>query len=253
MAHAALLGVLLQVAAAAGGTCPQPWGYGATNGPDLWGQMDPGWVECDTGRRQSPIDISGAELDATLPRLTVSYGEGTYPVVLQNTGHDVKVTPLFAGTLEGGPDTATLIQFHIHYPAEHAGIDRDARGELHLVHQLPDNGALIVLAVPVHEGASNPAFAKLLALLPGECRSRKTVDPREYVDLGALLPESLDRYSFYGGSLTTPACAQTVSWFVFSRGIAASADQIARFRAHPDARNARPLQPRLGREVTRRP
>jgi carbonic anhydrase len=229
--------------------CPTAWGYGAHEGPAFWGQMDPAWARCDTGRLQSPIAITDAVEDQTLPALAVNYDAATrYPVVVQNNGHEIKVTPLFDATLElDGVGTATLLQFHFHVPPEHQRPGVDAKGEVHFVHRGPD-GKLIVVGALVSVGNANPAFDQLLELLPGKCQSKKST-PETQVAIRALLSARLDHYYAYQGSLTTPACDEGVSWIVLHDGITASAVQIERLRVAGVA-NARPLQPRLGRKVT---
>ena len=48
--------VLLQVTAGQS-DCPE-WSYSGDNGPDNWGNLCPAYGTCNTGRTQSPIDIS---------------------------------------------------------------------------------------------------------------------------------------------------------------------------------------------------
>jgi carbonic anhydrase len=73
---------------------------------------------------------------------------------------------------------------------------------------------------------------------------------------GELNPEALIRKGGpvfrYQGSLTTPPCTEGIEWAVFKRPITMSKQQLQAFRdAYPD--NARPIQPRGGRQISLSP
>lgn len=71
MLHLALLALI---------ACPPSWGYGPADGPDRWGQMDVSWELCDSGTRQSPVDL-GASVRAELPELRLTYADA--PLVVR--------------------------------------------------------------------------------------------------------------------------------------------------------------------------
>lgn len=228
---------------AADGGCPAKWGYGTTNGPDRWGQMETAWAACDSGKVQSPIDLAPARLEPGLPELDLQYGDA--PLVVQNTGHEIKV-PLGAGTVTFGDKSGELQQFHFHVKSEHTIDSRHAAAELHLVHATAD-GKLIVVGVLIDEGNENEALKTLLKLRPETiCTSRKS--QANFNPFG-LLPKSTAAYYMYAGSLTTPACSQVVTWIVLRDHIQASHEQIQALEVGHE--NARPVQP-LGTRVVSR-
>jgi carbonic anhydrase len=152
-----------------------------------------------------------------------------------------------------------MVEFHFHAPAEHAVAGKRAAMEVHFVHRQasgadpvhgsndweaePQSGGFGVIGVFLQPGGANAAFAEIARSMPpapgGEAPI--TVAP------AALLPGALG-YWAYAGSLTTPACAEIVTWMVLREPIAVAEADIDRFRAlYP--RSARPLQPRHRRFV----
>ena len=257
MAYAAILALLFQMASmvpevGADGPCPPAWSYDAQSGPAAWGQLDPEWKECDSGTKQSPVVIANPRHDGSLPSLVFSYR--SVPVAVQNTSRDLKVWPLEAATvtlrIAGRPDVvARLVEFHFHFPKEHVANNAGSVGELHLVHALPNN-RLLAVAVPLNAGNPNPALGMVATLRPETCRSKKSENESQYVNLAQLLPAAVNRYFSYEGSLTTPGCNENVSWIVLNDGISLSSIQSAALRATPNYENARPAQPLAGRIVT---
>ncbi|MGH9645146.1 MAG: carbonic anhydrase family protein, partial [Terriglobales bacterium] len=61
-----------------------PWSYEGANGPEHWGDLDPEYSVCKTGREQSPIDIQDAK-KAELPALRFEYKSG--PLKIINNGY----------------------------------------------------------------------------------------------------------------------------------------------------------------------
>lgn len=236
---------------AAEGEGAPDWGYDCAEGaPFVWGRLAPAYSVCGDGTTQSPIDVSttGA-VGRPLPPLAPSFGSADLDVV--NDGHTVKaVVPADAARLRVGERTYRLVQFHWHTPSEH-WLDGELHPmELHMVHA--DENGLLVLGALVQEGRADPELEKVWRVLP-----RETGDHAEVrgFDLAALLPASLRSYR-YSGSLTTPPCDQGVQWVLLAEPVEMSARQIEAFQSlflgtdRFPVGNARPVQPRNGREVT---
>ncbi len=193
---------------------------------------------CDSGRRQSPIDINPATTSRqSLPALAFGYRE--VPLKLADDGHTVRVRMPRGSVLRMGNQVFTLQQFHFHTP----GGDRIA-GEsfpmaAHLLHKSAA-GQLLAVVVLFRLGAENPLLASLLPLIPARADGDHavagvTVDPR------LLLPDRR-AYFRYSGSLTAPPCTEGVDWIVLQQPLELSAAQLARYRQR-FADNARPVQP----------
>jgi carbonic anhydrase len=233
--------------AAAGAAEGDPgWGYNCAEGaPFVWGL---GFPACN-GDAQSPIAVSttGA-VRKPLPPLAPSYGPTDLEVV--NDGHTVEAEVKAVGPkLEVGGETYELIRFHWHTPSEHWLDGERFPMELHMVHG-GEHGSL-VLGSLVREGRANEELEKIWAVLPREPGGHEEVDG---FDVSKLLPGSLASYR-YPGSLTTPGCDQGIQWVLLAEPVEMSAAQIATFQelflgnGRFPVGNARPLQPRNGREV----
>jgi carbonic anhydrase len=96
-----------------------PWAYEkGPMAPERWGDLDPDYVACKTGKAQSPIDIVHATR-ADLPALQFSFKDG--PVKIINNGYTAVRVDYAAGngnvlTIDGR--RYELTQFHFHHPSE---------------------------------------------------------------------------------------------------------------------------------------
>ena len=201
---------------------------------------------CATGTQQSPIANNASDRRAdprlgNLVRYPVNLVTG---VTAKNTGTSLKSTTARRVQTNYNGAPITLEEFHFHTPAEHRiDVWIDARhppvamAELHLVHRNAA-GKVIVVAVPIRLGPSNPALAALMALgtIP-TCQSRTS--PTDAVPMAALLPAVTGRYITYEGSLTTPACDQGVTFLLMNDGITATQAQLNYIKI---VCNARPVQ-----------
>jgi carbonic anhydrase len=225
------------------------FGYEPDNGPDAWGLMRPEWIACDSGKAQSPI-VLDLMTPSSLPQVGVGPEHG--PFTIQNTGHEYKIFPLYTALFWRGADSAKLVQFHFHHPAEHYTSIKDrAAMEMHAVYQLHDKSALAlgVFFVEDKDAQPNAELQKVIDAkfeLPA-CRSRKTPETMQF-DLGKLFPNPIRHYVTYGGSLTTPPCTEPVTFILALDPVRLPPSQIKALRVGGHD-NVRPPQPRLGRRV----
>lgn len=95
------------------------FGYIGVTGPLFWSSLAPENTACSTGRRQSPIDMTGtsfnmvpsSEIQIDIPDFT----EGTE---FENLGTTIEVIAK-GGSMTFGEKQYTLQQFHFHLPSEH--------------------------------------------------------------------------------------------------------------------------------------
>jgi carbonic anhydrase len=221
-------------------------------GPSRWADYYP---TCG-GRMQSPIDIATSSLLA-YPIGPLSTTTSSTPiassVVLDGHSVNVAVSGSGVGNLTGSSllgDQYQLLQFHYHSPSEHTinGIPFDL--EVHYVHQQKSTGLLAVVGVLYQEGEHNEGIQPLVDVLDAIDPARSTASLS--VTMSPLIPTYGSGFWFYRGSLTTPPCSQTVSWFVSQTVLQLSRSQLNTIVANLDPEgygNARPVQPLNGRNV----
>jgi carbonic anhydrase len=179
---------------------------------------------CESGLRQSPIDIHNSKKQS-LPEL--DFGYRAEPLRLANDGHTVRVRFKNAGALTIGPQRYTLQQFHFHTP----GGDRIAGEEFpmaaHILHKSA-SGQLLAIVVPFRLGADNALVTKVFSHIPAQ-QDGDHVLASEQVNALELLPKD-HGYFRYSGSLTASPCTEGVDWIVMKQPLELSAAQLALYK-----------------------
>jgi carbonic anhydrase len=199
--------------------------------------------ECNTGKVQSPINITHA---TKLRMPPVSFGYQPVELKMFNDCNHYQVKVLFPDNrwLRVGSESYFLKEFHFHEPAEHTINGKRAAIAIHLVHVSPES-ALLVIEIPVVIGKENPVIKTLWEHIPDA--GQEQVFPGIKVNAMDLLPADRDYYRL-PGSLTTPTCNQGVTWLVLKNPIEISEAQLAEYRKHYH-NTARPLQPANERPI----
>ncbi len=217
------------------------WDYKGPGGPAAWGGLKPEFSLCNTGQRQSPIDIRGG-LAVDLDPVRFDYQASRFAVV--DNGHTVQVNLAVGNTIEVGGKRFELQQFHFHRPSEERIDGRQFEMSLHLVHK-DEQGRLAVVALLFEKGPAHPVLQKVWNNLPLERHEEAAA--RTPLELTDLLPADR-RYYTYMGSLTTPPCSEGVQWIVMRQPVTVTPEQIEIFaRIYP--MNARPVQQLAGRRI----
>jgi carbonic anhydrase len=211
------------------------WGYAGLGGPENWGKLRPHYATCATGKRQSPIDIRG-DIKVDLEPIQFDYRPSEFRIV--DNGHTIEVEVGEGNSITIMGRNYPLRQIHFHRPAEERINGKPFEMVAHLVHKDYDNSTAVV-AVLMERGAEHPLIQTLWNHLPLEV-GMELMPPNVSIDLGRLLPERREYYT-YMGSLTTPPCTENVLWLVMKHPIQVAPQQISIFsRLYPN--NARPLQ-----------
>jgi carbonic anhydrase len=239
-----LCGLLAATALAAGAQDHKPhWEYTGKNGTKAWGNLEPDFALCKTGKVQSPINIQDKQAKQS-PRaaLSIRYVPETAEVV--NNGHTIQVNVQEGSTIQLEDGEYKLAQFHFHTPSEEKINGKPFPMEAHFVHK-NDAGKLAVVAVFLKQGKENAALKDVFDHLPP--KEGMTEALKSPVNLPAILPTQLAHYH-YVGSLTTPPCSEDVSWQVLKTPVEISKAQIDAFHKLYKM-NARPVQPLNGRAL----
>ncbi|XP_053128814.1 carbonic anhydrase 12 isoform X2 [Hemicordylus capensis] len=227
---------------------PQPqqgskWSYIGSDGEKVWPQKYP---FCGRGF-QSPIDFHNdiLQYDSTLlPIELQGYNvSSTEQFLLTNNGHSVKMSLSPMMHIRSLPSQYSAAQLHLHWGnqnkpegSEHTIGGKHFAAELHIVHynseRYPDmasamdkSDGLAVLAILIETGPFNPSYEKIFS----HFQSVKYKDQETSVqgfNIQELLPDKLDEYYRYEGSLTTPPCYPSVLWTVFRKPVQISQEQL---------------------------
>jgi carbonic anhydrase len=229
------------VIAAMGGMGAVHWAYQGEGGPASWGKLDAANVKCDSGDRQSPIDIrDGIRVD--LDPIVFDYKPSGFNVV--DNGHTIQVNVGSGNYITVMGHSYELVQFHFHKPSEERINGKSFEMVVHLVHKDSD-GKYAVIAVLIERGKAHSIVQQVWNNLPLE--KNEPLQALSTMDISNLLPVKRGYYT-YMGSLTTPPCSEGVLWMVMKDPIEIAPDQLAIFsRLYP--MNARPVQKSNGRLI----
>jgi carbonic anhydrase len=221
------------------------WSYDGALGPERWGDLDPEYAACKTGREQSPINIQSAEKTA-LPGIRFEYKNG--PLKIINNGYTavrVNYPPGNGNFLIVGDTRYELTQFHFHHPSEEQIHGKPSDMVIHLMHASAD-GKVAGVAILLKTGGANSVIQQLWQFMPQTAGKEQEI-PGAQINPAGLVPRNTSYYT-YMGSQTAPPCTEGVSWFVLKTPMEISAEEVAAF-ARLYLHDVRPVQPLNGRVV----
>lgn len=217
--------------------CPPRYSYCGYSGPAQWPNLPIENNECGgrtTHRTQSPINL-GTPRPTPGDAIEVKYKAGD--ATIWNSGYDIRVIPTGdAGWIKIGKNGKEypLVNFHFHTPSEHRIPGVAAQAEIHVVHKLGKQYA--VIGVMLTAGRPYEALAPVFANLPVKACTKFEAK----IDFDKLLPKEPISYYTYIGSLTTPPCTEDVNWYVLDRALTIPGPDLTRLTELGP--NNRPLQ-----------
>jgi carbonic anhydrase len=229
---------------------PSKWTY--TPGvaePEHWGKLTPANSKCESGERQSPIDLKdGLALD--LDPLIFEYGPSRFAV--HNDGRSIVVKVEKGNLLDVAGTQYDLSELRFHRPSEFSIGGQFADMDVQLLHK-DANGKALMLVIQIElskeaaadHKAEHPVIQQFWNNLPLE--KMDAVNAVNEVAMNQLLPSKLAYFTFMG-SQTQPPCTEGMVWMVLKQSIHISHQQAAIFeRLYP--MNARPIQKNFGRII----
>ncbi|XP_032719918.1 carbonic anhydrase 6 [Lontra canadensis] len=200
-------------------------------------------------RRQSPINLQRRKVhyNSSLTALNLTgYGVQADEFHMINNGHTVQISlpPTMRLTAPDGTQY-TAEQMHFHWggaSSEISGSEHTIDGirfvaEIHIVHynskyesydraqSEPDGLAVLAALIEVKDHGENTYYSNFIAHL-NNIRHPGQSTVLSGVDILDMLPEDVQHYYSYRGSLTTPPCTENVHWFVLVHHVPLSSTQI---------------------------
>ncbi len=223
-----------------GGEAPH-WTYEGETGPEHWASISEEFEACESGMKQSPVDLASRMIEVGLDDLELHWTPSDLTII--DNGHTIQANIPAGNTSVIDGVVYDLAQFHFHKPSEHQVKGETFPMELHLVHKNAAGG-LAVIGVMLTVGTPNPAYDTLWAAQPEGPTAEGQGNTVAGFDLSKLLPPDLHAYR-YPGSLTTPPCTEGVSWNVLTTPAQVSEAQLEEFRYDHNARPVQEIHDRL--------
>ncbi|EDV42191.2 uncharacterized protein Dana_GF17859 [Drosophila ananassae] len=224
------------------------WGYpdwetDSTLSFPKWGGL------CDSGTRQSPININAitslkGEFD---PLKLKNYDDPQSDLQMVNNGHSIQLSGFDDDLIVSGGGLLSdyvVEQVHFHWWSEHTINDIRYPLEMHIVHRntiYPNmsmasefKDGLLVIGVLFHASPTpNQGIEKIVEHLK-DVKNASNINNAVSLKINKLaimeLLPNMDNYFTYAGSLTTPNCAEVVTWIVMSETRPVTFDQVKQFK-----------------------
>lgn len=235
------------------------------NNPDHWGGIKAEFSTCGSGNTQSPIDFPLVDTvnmkprssgpNPNLKRGNFTFGSATFNWAMSCSDEVGCGQTKFNGT------SYDLFNVHFHSPSEHHMNGRSYPLEVHFVHSSAKGKLMVVGTMfdypdeksyqgqivdkAIHDYGHNRELNAIIQKLDNG-------DSEFSMDMSKMVDHDMG-YCSYKGSLTTPPCTESVTWFMSMHVPTVSRRQVHHYVSSVGTSidgNHRPTQPMNGRPVT---
>ncbi|XP_037071230.1 carbonic anhydrase-related protein 10-like, partial [Pollicipes pollicipes] len=243
---------LLRTAGVAGVVWDQWWTYDGISGMAYWGVFNPDWSMCHDGRRQSPINVEPESLLFDPHLRYVHIDKATVSGHLKNSGHGVvfNISQEHRGRVNiTGASLSYSYQLeeaHIHFGmkntdgSEHQISGRAFPAEIQLVGfnanlynnltvASSKNHGIVVVSILVQHGTTPNDQLLRFTEASRSIPFRNDAVQLANITISGLLPQT-EFYLTYEGSLTWPACFESVTWILMNKPIYITVQQLEQLR-----------------------
>ena len=186
------------------------WSFVGRDTPDKWESLDERFRNCKADQKATVI-ITDKDLAINAAPIIFDYKAYAYPPVSLEQSKKMSV----------GDKLYKLVEFHVRLPSEHSINGNISKAVVHFVHQ-DSNKEIVVVAVMIKEGKSNPVIKNLIETVNDGPKARFAIEDG---DLTALLPTD-KQYYYDEATVTTCPCTGKVSWYIMKDSIEATAEEI---------------------------
>ncbi len=191
---------------------------------------------------QSPVNIVPGEGVGSSHQVLVHYETSKEKVA--NLGHTVEVEYDSGSYVTYDGMDYQFKQFHFHTPSEHMVSGASYDMEMHIVHTNQREGVetpdYLVIGILFMKGDESDFLNTFIDVIP-EKEGEVFESEKKTVNAAEVIPEQLEDFFNYRGSLTTPPYSETVNWIVLKEPKTASTQQIEVMKAI-EGNNARRVQ-----------
>lgn len=200
--------------------CSNDWGYYGKNNPANWGKVSEEYKFCQYGFNQSPIDIS-TDLTKDFIDNPLKFFYNKNEVEKFRLKYNFRFNFYGKSYLQRNSKKYSLRYLIFHHPSEHLLESKNHSLEMQIYHKSEDEQWLVVsyfLEINDDFKKNNQKFEKLINFVNDNKKE-------DLLNLADIIDDNGSIF-FYEGSYTTPPCYEGVKWYIFSKPILLSKDQM---------------------------